>query len=156
MKLSERRFRFRKGLHSLYLPIYDGLCEILGPEWQPYCGLRTIQEQELLYQKGRAIPGEIVTNARGGESAHNYGCASDWTVWTPKGIPQWPNPKDPKWKELGQACEKVGGDWGGNFRKPDCPHVQLGLTLPWKKVSPVWAATGMLSAMEFVQEKVRC
>jgi peptidoglycan L-alanyl-D-glutamate endopeptidase CwlK len=34
--------------------------------------LRTFEEQELLYEKGRSRPGPIVTNARPGSSYHNY------------------------------------------------------------------------------------
>ena len=40
-------------------------------------GLRTIEEQNLLYAKGRTLPGKKVTNAKGGQSIHNYGFAVD-------------------------------------------------------------------------------
>jgi len=39
--------------------------------------LRTIDEQNALYAQGRTKPGKIVTNAKGGESFHNYGLAID-------------------------------------------------------------------------------
>ena len=40
-------------------------------------GLRTIAEQDALYAKGRTTPGKKVTNAKGGQSVHNYGFAVD-------------------------------------------------------------------------------
>lgn len=40
-------------------------------------GYRSIAEQNELYAQGRTKPGNIVTNARGGQSAHNYGLAVD-------------------------------------------------------------------------------
>jgi hypothetical protein len=43
-----------------------------------YCGIRTEAEQNELYKIGRDLPGHKVTNARGGQSFHNYGRAFDW------------------------------------------------------------------------------
>jgi hypothetical protein len=40
-------------------------------------GFRTFAEQDALFAQGRQTPGRIVTNARGGESNHNYGMACD-------------------------------------------------------------------------------
>jgi len=39
--------------------------------------LRTHAEQDKLYAQGRTVKGSIVTNARGGQSYHNYGLAID-------------------------------------------------------------------------------
>ncbi|HVG34723.1 MAG TPA: peptidoglycan-binding protein, partial [Pyrinomonadaceae bacterium] len=38
-------------------------------------GLRTFAEQDALFAQGRTKPGKVVTNARGGQSNHNYGLA---------------------------------------------------------------------------------
>lgn len=40
-------------------------------------GYRTIERQNQLFAQGRTRPGQKVTNARGGQSAHNYGLAVD-------------------------------------------------------------------------------
>ena len=40
-------------------------------------GLRTFAEQDALYAQGRTKPGAKVTNAKGGQSIHNYGLAVD-------------------------------------------------------------------------------
>lgn len=36
------------------------------------CTYRSNQEQDSLYEQGRTKPGSIVTNARGGQSEHNF------------------------------------------------------------------------------------
>ena len=38
---------------------------------------RSIERQNELFAQGRTAPGAIVTNARGGQSMHNYGLALD-------------------------------------------------------------------------------
>jgi peptidoglycan L-alanyl-D-glutamate endopeptidase CwlK len=38
---------------------------------------RTFPEQDALFAKGRTTHGDVVTNARGGETNHNYGMAVD-------------------------------------------------------------------------------
>jgi D-alanyl-D-alanine dipeptidase len=40
-------------------------------------GLRTAAQQNALYEQGRTAPGHIVTNAKAGQSMHNYGLAVD-------------------------------------------------------------------------------
>lgn len=90
-------------------------------------GLRTIQEQNALYEQGRSKPGKIVTNARGGYSYHNYGLAFDICVCDIVGeklVPNWS--VNQRWKRVGEIGKKLGLEWGGdwvNFR--DYPHFQL-------------------------------
>ncbi len=154
MTNSDRRDFYRKDLNILYLPFYDKLCKELKLEWQPYWGLRTFEQQDTLYAVGRQAPGIIVTSARGGESAHNYGCATDWTIWSDGGVPTWPKNSDSKWQELENACARIGLEWGGAFEKPDCPHAQLGLKVPWKQVRGVFISQGLSEAIQFIREKM--
>lgn len=151
---TERRVYFRKGLHPLYLPIYDGLCGLLGLEWAPYFGNRTVEEENALYAKGRTLPGKIVTWARGGESPHNFGCATDWAYFE-NGNLVWLPAEDPKWNEFGQAVEKAGGGWGGCWTgRKDIDHCQLDLKVPWKAVRPILVAKGMDEAIRFIAGNV--
>lgn len=148
-----RREKYRVGLHTLYLPVFDALCAELGEEWQPYYGLRSFALQDSLFAIGRSLSGKIVTNARGGESPHNYGCATDWGVWQDGITPTWPIVSDLKWAELKQACERVGARWGGNFKSVDCPHVELALTVSWKSVRAVYLSQGLAGALNYVRDK---
>lgn len=87
-------------------------------------GMRTFAEQDELYAKGRTRPGQIVTQARGGESNHNYGLAVDLCPFTDD-KPDWNAPMS-AWAAIGAAAEKHGLEWGGGWKKfIDKPHVQL-------------------------------
>ena len=48
-----------------------------------YEGQRSAARQDYLYSLGRERPGKIVTNARGGQSFHQYGRAIDWVPLIP-------------------------------------------------------------------------
>jgi peptidoglycan L-alanyl-D-glutamate endopeptidase CwlK len=152
MRNDERRAFFRKGLNELYLPIYDALCQKLGPEWQPYCGLRTAQEQARLYKQGRSSPGKLVTRADSWESAHNYGCATDWTIWDSKSKPIWLPADDIKWKEYGIAVSQVKAEWGGLWLSPDCPHNEYAISVSWKKVKQVHDQLGLEAVQKFLKQ----
>lgn len=47
-------------------------CEAQGLDVLVTCTWRSDEEQESLYAQGRTKPGRRVTNARAGQSAHNY------------------------------------------------------------------------------------
>ncbi len=147
--IKERRQFFRRGLSGLYTPIYDALSALLPDEWQPYQGLRSLEEQDKLYAQGRTTPGEIVTLARSGLSPHNYGCASDWTIFDGS-QPVWLKAKDPRWAEYEQACEKAGARWGGTFSFVDCPHNELPIRVRWREVNAILRAESMDIARAFI------
>ena len=87
-------------------------------------GLRTFAEQDELYAKGRTKPGSIVTQARGGESNHNYGLAVDLCPFTDD-KPDWNAPMS-AWAAIGGAAERQGLEWGGSWKQFLVkPHVQL-------------------------------
>jgi peptidoglycan L-alanyl-D-glutamate endopeptidase CwlK len=92
-------------------------------------GLRTVQEQDALYAQGRAAPGKIVTNCRGGYSYHNFGLAVDCVPSTQgPGLPYNPdwNPAHPDWRRMIQVGAQSGLDSGALWRTfPDAPHFQL-------------------------------
>lgn len=48
-----------------------------GLNVQVASGFRSFDEQDALFEQGRSKPGPIVTNAKRGQSAHNYGRAVD-------------------------------------------------------------------------------
>ena len=90
-------------------------------------GYRSPERQQELYNQGRTTPGNIVTNAKPGESLHQYGCAVDF-VFRKEGY----NANEEQWELLGITGEKNGFDWGGRWTSfTDKPHFQmtLGYTL---------------------------
>lgn len=154
----DRRVRFEKGLSGLYLPLYRMLANTLPGEWQPYCGLRDFQEQDHLFAQGRQNDAKIVTNAKGGESPHNYGCASDWTIFQ-DGKPLWLGREDARWNVYRDACRRLGlrwgGDWNGNDIRDrndnDLYHNELAITCSWKHVHLAYRQTNMKGAQEKIE-----
>ncbi len=90
--------------------------------------LRDIEYQNQLYAQGRTKPGSIVTNARGGESYHNYGLAFDIC----KNVKGHEYDDVAFFKKVGEIWTEMGGMWGGNFDGfVDTPHFEFsgGLTI---------------------------
>jgi hypothetical protein len=105
--MKDRRAACRKGLHALYTPFYDQLCEALPEHWQPTEGFRSFERQADLYAQGRSVPGAIVTQAPPGKSMHNYGLASDWAYF-PGGVYTPIGPVDVRWQEYMDTCSHIG------------------------------------------------
>lgn len=88
-------------------------------------GLRTVEEQDALYAQGRTTPGKIVTNAKGGQSWHNFGLAVDCAPENPDASIDW-NASHPQWKAMEAAGVKMGLVSGANWvRIVDAPHFQM-------------------------------
>ena len=97
--------------------------------------LRTREEQDTLYAKGRTVPplGKqfIVTNAKGGQSYHNFGLAFDTVVLDSVGKADW-NTGHPSWARSAAIGKSLGLEWGGDWKTfKDVPHFQYtgGLTV---------------------------
>lgn len=98
--------------------------------------LRTFAEQDALYAQGRAKPGKVVTNAKGGQSYHNFGLAIDMvllvdtdnngTFETPSWDTKTDFDKDGKsdWQEIVAIFKRYGWEWGGDWNFKDLPHFQ--------------------------------
>lgn len=97
-------------------------------------GYRDFMEQQMLYNKGRdtgitgllsdifssSTPTGIVTNAKPGQSYHNYGLGFD-VVEMKDGQPIWDNPN---WPKIGALGKSFGFKWGGDWNTPDRPHFE--------------------------------
>ena len=91
---------------------------------------RDKDSQDALYAQGRTAPGKIVTNAKGGESYHNYKCAVD-VVPLVNGKPDWDG-SHPIWAKIGEMGKTAGLEWAGEWKKfKELAHFQYtgGLTL---------------------------
>ncbi|TSE05429.1 M15 family metallopeptidase [Aquimarina algiphila] len=94
----------------------------LGIKLRVTSALRTWEEQTRLYNKGRSASGNRVTNAKAGESYHNYGLAFD-VVEIKNGKAIWNNPN---WEKIGQLGKSLGFEWGGDWvGLVDKPHFQM-------------------------------
>ena len=102
-----------------------------GIEAKIISGTRTYAEQELLYKKGRfGNKGPKVTNARGGQSNHNFGIAWDIAIFKNGNY----LPESPLYDTAG-AVMTEGVEWGGNWKTfKDRPHYQLVTGLTTSKI----------------------
>lgn len=92
-------------------------------------GTRSYAEQNKLFRQGRYHnPGPIITHARGGSSAHNFGIAWDIGIFTKD---QGYIPNGSLYDEAAQAGLTDTLEWGGNWTSfVDKPHYQLKLDEP--------------------------
>lgn len=120
-----------------------------------YEGFRTFEVSDEYYAQGRSKPGPlcvhdgiarpmgtcsihplglIITNARGGDSLHNYGLGADYILDSDTVRPgvqwSWDN-RGGIFETMGKVAEDCGLIWGGDWKRfPDLPHLEMpGLTL---------------------------
>lgn len=133
--------------------IYAEICEAL--KGRAICRFshtfRSNAEQDSLYAIGRTKAGKIVTNAKGGNSYHNYGMAIDIVLLVDKDkngtfeSASWETNVDfdgdgkADWREIVDIFKRYGWEWGGDWKFSDKPHFQKtnGLTIAQlKKIYP--------------------
>lgn len=78
-----------------------------------YCTYRDFEEQDRLYAQGRTTKGRKVTNAKGGQSEHNYRLAWDCVPMN-GGKPAWGDKQ--AYKLMGAVAATLGIGWAGNWK----------------------------------------
>lgn len=90
---------------------------------------RDNESQTALYNQGRTTKGPKVTNAKAGESFHNYRCALDFAPIV-NGKINWNDTAT--FTKCGEIAESVGLEWAGRWKSfKELAHCQYtgGLTL---------------------------
>ena len=106
-------------------------------KWVITSGRRTMAEQLKLYEQGRTAPGKVVTNARPGSSAHNFGLAADLAPMRRDGRIWWEAPKA-TWQTMADIARELGLTSGFYFTTIfDAPHVE---DKTWRTVQAKWKA----------------
>ena len=91
---------------------------------------RDLESQAALYAQGRTTKGNIVTNAKAGQSFHNYRVAFDFVpvvggkcIWNDDGL----------FTKCGRIAEALGlewaGSWAGKFKEKAHCQLSNGLTI---------------------------
>lgn len=109
------------------------LCKAEGIEVIVTSTYRDAESQNALYAQGRTAPGKKVTNAKAGQSWHNWRVAFD-VVPLRNGKPVWGTTgEDLKlWRRIGAIGKSCGLEWAGDWRTfREFPHFQFtgGLSL---------------------------
>lgn len=125
---------FREKVEQLLIRAH----EATGRIWILTDARRTLKQQYVLYAQGRTAPGKVVTKARAGSSAHNFGLAADLAPYK-DGTREvdWEAPK-PIWKAMADEAQKLGLVAGFYFKSIyDAPHVE---DANWKASQAAWKA----------------
>lgn len=152
--------------------MYDEICQNLnkGVLCRFAYTLRTFTEQDRLFAQGRTrlfdISGRrlgIVTQARGGQSIHNYGLAFDIVLLIDRngdGIYEsasWDMSLDTDkdgvrdWQEVVKICKKYGWTWGGDWTKfKDNPHFEKTFGNTWKTLKQKYDKKEFIKGTEYV------
>jgi peptidoglycan LD-endopeptidase CwlK len=122
-------------------------------------GLRTFAEQDALYKQKPKV-----TNAKAGQSYHNYGLALDFCLLIDKDgngsfeTLSWDTLKDfdkdglPDWKEVVKVFEAAGYEWGGAWSTfKDAPHLEKRFGLHWKELLKRHNAKDFIEQVEYVR-----
>jgi peptidoglycan LD-endopeptidase CwlK len=107
--------------------------------------LRTMAEQQAIYDQGRTKPGPIVTNAKPGTSYHNWGFAFDFALildgkevsWST--VADYDGDKKADWMEVVNIYKAAGWEWGGDWKSiTDMPHLQKTFGLHWSQLQQMY------------------
>jgi peptidoglycan LD-endopeptidase CwlK len=98
-------------------------CQAVGLKVLVTCTYRSGEEQEALFAQGRTKPGPKVTNARAGQSLHQYRVALDLYPMV-NGKPDFSG-KVPEWHKIAAIMKKHGFDWAYEWKRfKEMPHFQ--------------------------------
>lgn len=124
--------RDKNDLHAELVTVYDQACakykEMYPSGPQPFitCTHRSDEEQNALFEIGRTKPGKTVTNAKAGQSPHNFkpSFAFDIAFITIEKKLSWDS------KHFKHFAEIINGitntvEWGGEWKFSDPPHFEL-------------------------------
>ena len=108
---------------------FISLCKVAGIDVIITSTFRDAEAQNKLYAQGRTAPGKKVTNAKAGQSFHNWRVAFDFVpivggkaIWNDNDL----------WLKCGEIAEDLGLEWAGRWKTfKEFPHCQYtgGLTL---------------------------
>lgn len=113
----------KAALNFLEIASLDGLDVLI------YCTLRPLAEQARLYAQGRSVPGQVLTNAKPGESLHNPDQSGK--SWAFDAVPMQAGKcmfhDDAMLHRMGVAGEVAGLRWAGRWagRLREKVHFQM-------------------------------
>lgn len=126
-------------------------------------GLRTFEEQNKLYAQGRTLPGNRVTNSKGGQSYHNYGLAIDFALLYDKDkngnyeslswdiLKDFDKDGESDWMEVVDIFEDAGYTWGGRFQSiKDNPHLEKTFGYNWRVLLDLYNKKQFIPVTKYV------
>jgi peptidoglycan L-alanyl-D-glutamate endopeptidase CwlK len=109
---------------------------------------RSFERSDALYAQGRTTKGEIVTNAKGGQSIHNYYLALDFVILL-NGKMNWN--VDANWMKVVSVFKKHGWEWGGDWKSiKDYPHFQKTNGLSLKQIQAKYKKNDFIPGTKYI------
>lgn len=106
-----------------------------GRKWAASDARRTMAQQRDIYAQGRTKPGKVVSNAKPGQSAHNFGYAVDLWPLTTDGDFDW-GARQSLFKVMADIAVDMGLTAGFYFKSfLDMPHVE---SPKWRQQQTRW------------------
>lgn len=141
-----------KALHPKFQPLIKGLIEDaendLNLTIRIVQGMRTWEEQAVLYAQGRTTQGNIVTYSPAGASYHNYGIAADIVPFKTD------NSGQLDWKfdfnKLRPYAVKYGIQMGLDFPHKDSDHFENKFGFNWRMLQHKYIMKDFIPNTEFV------
>jgi peptidoglycan L-alanyl-D-glutamate endopeptidase CwlK len=125
--------------------------------------LRTFEEQNEMYAQGRTklfdTKGKrlgIITNAKGGQSFHNYGLSFDIVLIDGR-FAHYNTVKDydgdgiADWMEVVDIFKNNGYEWGGDWQFTDNPHLQKTFGYSWQELLEKYNNNDFLPGTKYVR-----
>jgi peptidoglycan L-alanyl-D-glutamate endopeptidase CwlK len=116
-------------------------------------GFRTFDEQNALFLKRPKV-----TNAKGGQSIHNYGLAIDFCLLINNNEISWDDTKDldhdniADWLEVVTVFARKGWTWGGNWKTfKDKPHLEKTFGNTWQSLLKKYNDKKFIEGTQYVQ-----
>lgn len=115
VELFRNHWRLHPELALRVLYMY-AVCQSRGIPLRVLEGHRPLERQAKLYAQGRTAPGDIVTNAKPGQSKHNGMPSKAVDLGFPAN----------RTRDVAHIGKSLGLKWGGDFKKLyDPPHFEL-------------------------------
>jgi hypothetical protein len=106
-----------------------------GRKWAISDARRTMAQQRDIYAQGRTKPGKVVSNAKPGQSAHNFGYAVDLWPLTADGDFDW-GARQSLFKVMADIAVDMGLTAGFYFKSiHDSPHIE---SPKWRQQQTRW------------------
>lgn len=129
---------------------YTKACKITPVGVHPFITecFRSFKRSDELYAQGRTKPGSIVSNAKGGESIHNYKLALDFCLQI-NGKTSWV--VDENWKKVAQCFKDEGWEWGGDWRSfKDYPHCEKKMGNSLRQLQAKYKAKSFIPGTDYI------
>ena len=138
--------------------VYEQVFQTTGLQMRVTQAYRTYREQAVIYSIGRSTHGRVVTNAKPGESLHNFGLAVDSCFRGKDPFLESLKKTDPQkaealWQEYGKAAEQFGLTWGDKFPIVDRPHIELTYGLSLKEIQTASEGGNLDKLFTFLQSR---